>query len=112
MTKGERELKEAGFTVTATYPGGKWFQVTAPLGEKGAVLRQSGAAWHFFAAESTSTYSGSSADQCHLGGLGDALVTESQCRTYYHLVLHNVPRDLKEWNSVYAAQSAAYHETH
>ncbi len=110
MTLAQKRLEAAGFKVLGGYGGG-WFRVTTPDNRVGVVLCQSAVAWHFFNTDFVETASGSSPDRCHVGGLGNALNTDSQVRTYKRL-LHpdNVPRDLHSHKSVYAAMSQVANE--
>lgn len=103
----ELQLTDACFVVFRKFSGAKWFDVVAPDGEEGAVLVQSEGAWHFFSKSHESTASGSCAENCHRGGLGDALGTDSQLRTYKHLVLDTVPKPLEQYAGILAAQSQA-----
>lgn len=104
MTKTEKLLTEAGFKIGRKYDGGRWFEVTTPDGELGAVLCQSFAAWHYFSENHAATASSSNPARCHLDGLGDAIATDSQMRTYERLLREeNVPSSLYRFAGVFAA---------
>lgn len=104
MTETQKRLEAAGFTVSKVYPGAKWFEVTDPTGEAGAVLCQSFAAWHYFSRDVAATASSSDPKRCHLDGLGDAIGTDAQMATYKGLLHPNrVPRPLQRFEGVYAA---------
>ncbi len=106
-TGGQQALEEAGFTVHRAFPGGRWFEVTDPDGCVAFVLKQSEGAWHWFDAVGSATASNSSAAGCHRGGLGDALATDSQLRTYRNLLNGALPEAVRKCDSVYRAASAA-----
>lgn len=80
MSVGYRQLETAGFKISRSFRKGKWFEVTAPTGEEGAVLRIASNSWHFFGVNFTS--SGMSVETMLKGGLGDVIGTDSQLRTY------------------------------
>ncbi len=106
MSKTQRIIEFAGFRVHKAYLGARWFEVTSPDGDRGYVLCQSYAAWHFFYRDILGTASNSSVHRCHRGGLGDAIGTDSQMKTYKRLLsIDNVPPEIRSVDSVYAAMS-------
>jgi hypothetical protein len=90
-TKSARRLREAGFTVHASHDG-RWYEVSRD-GEDGLVLRQHENCWHWFSKLHAATASHNDISRCDSGGLGDALDTDAQVRTYERLV-RNAPRHL------------------
>jgi hypothetical protein len=104
MTRGERELRQAGFGVSANY-GGRWFETVAPNGERGVFLRQSAYRWHWFLSEHVATGSGSNPTAAMSGGLGDVIDTDSQLRTYSRLVLEAPAALVRVCASLYTAQT-------
>jgi hypothetical protein len=112
QTKTAKLLTDAGFKIGRKYDGGQWFEVTTPRGEFGAVLCQSFAAWHYFAEKVAATASDSNVALCHLGGLGDAIGTDAQMRTYKRLLTEsNVPKELRRFDGVYAAMQQVASES-
>jgi hypothetical protein len=91
MSIGYRQLETAGFKVLRSLRFGKWYEVVAPTGEEGAVLRIGPNSWHFFGVNFTA--SGSSAAGCLSGGLGDVIGTDGQLKTYERHV-RNAPEYL------------------
>lgn len=110
-SKAEKMLTEAGFKVIKVYPGARWFEVVSPDRGRGIVLRQNFDCWHFFYVDFVSTGSGSTAKGCPYGGLGDAIGSETQMRTYKRLLDEpNVPEPLRKHPSVYVAMQQASHD--
>jgi hypothetical protein len=110
MTKTEKLLTAAGFKIGRKHDGGRWFEVTTPDGELGAVLCQSFAAWHYFSEKHAATASSSNVARCHLDGLGDAIATDAQMDTYERLLQEqNVPSGLRRFAGVYAAMGQVGH---
>ena len=109
MQNARLKLETAGWVVAKTYKGMRWFRATSPRGELGVVLRQSEGCWHFFD-DAGWTASGTSPHNCHKGGLGDAVGSDSQLKTYCRLVL-GAPRFLTEQcKGLQAAQGQCYQE--
>lgn len=102
-------LAAAGFRVLSLYrPHAfgqhRWFAVVAPDGELGAVFCQSRACWHYFSKLHAATASSCVVERCHREGLGSAIGTESEMRTYRrNLHPSNVPRDLRQYAGIVAA---------
>jgi cytochrome P450 len=113
-SKAVEALQAAGFKVLALYrphPYGayRWFAVVAPDGERGAVFCQHAGCWHFFSKHHSSTASSSSAARCHEGGLGDAIGSDGELRTYRrNLQPGNIPKRLRAYHGVYAAMCQVY----
>lgn len=102
--KGQTELSRAGFagiiplgtrhvygrdftgspTVTGPFKHGRWFEVLQGL-EPVLIMRQSASIWHAFGSAGW-TASGSSAATCCKGGLGDAISTDRDLKTYSRYV--------------------------
>jgi hypothetical protein len=100
----ETALKAAGFTVHSVHrvKRGMWFDVTAPNGEKGAVLNHGEWIWHFFSCEFAATSSGTSIESCQTGGLGDAIETDEELAEYQRLLRReNVPSEFWYYRGVY-----------
>ena len=110
-------LAAAGFKVLALYRprhfgAYRWFAVVAPDGEHGAVFCQHKGCWHFFSRHSGGTASSSQVEHCHQGGLGDAIGSDSELRTYRrNLQPGNVPRRLRRYEGVYQAMCQVYNQS-
>jgi len=116
-TKGGKELKKAGFHVIKEigigdslwgFKKGRWFAVVSPENEGGIVLMQGPNIWHFFAKNTETTASGSSAKMCHYGGLGDAIDTDSQIASYKRYLLNAPDSLIDSYDGLYRASSDAY----
>jgi hypothetical protein len=108
MRQTDRMIQAAGFGIVEVHRPGRWYEVTAPDGEHGAILKQSEACWHFFARDVAATASHSDVARCHLGGLGDAIGTDGQLKTYRQLLSEpNVPAALRSYRGVHAAMTQA-----
>lgn len=111
--KGQLELEAGGFTVLKVYKANRWYAVTTPSGEEGAVLKQYNNAWHYFSKQYAATASNGNAATCHRGGLGDAIDDDKAMKRYCELLDEpNVPSELRKYEGVYAAMQSAYNETH
>lgn len=95
------KLEAAGFTNVVAIRKGRWYTVTKG-GEGAAVLFQHDSAWHWFSVTQKATASGSSAESCDRGGLGDAIGDDNDMKQYKRMVLQ-VPRGLMDFEGVYAA---------
>lgn len=96
-----RSLLGLGFTVLATH--GNWFEVIDPSGDPGALLRQSVNRWHWFSKYDRATGSGRDPVRALRGGLGDAIDTDSQMRSYCRMV-ETAPRSInQDYAGVFAA---------
>ncbi len=109
MSNAEKMLREAGFKIVYAYPRARWFEVVAPDGEEGAVLCQSPASWHFFAKNTGGCASSCMVENCHRGGLGDAIGNEREVKIYNRLMSDSiVPSRLRKWDSVYRVMTVVY----
>ncbi len=132
MKKFERQLTEAGYVLikalstrrkigdgwvdgngNPTPPlyeaakSGRWFEVQTPSSDHGLLLRQGPHCYHVFGS-SCWTASGSNLTTAHRGGLGDAIGTDSQMRTYKRLV-ESAPRKwADDFEGLSAAKSQVY----
>ncbi len=86
---------------------GKWFEVKLPSGETALLLKQSPACWHVFG-ESCWTASGSDLATAHRGGLGDAISTDSQMKTYARLVKRAPESLASKYDGLNAAKQQVY----
>lgn len=106
--KGHLELEAGDFTVIKVHQAGRWYEVTTPDGEVGAVLKQYPNAWHFFSKDVASTASNGNAATCHRGGLGDAIDDDRALKRYRELLDEpNVPQTLRGFEGVYVAMQQA-----
>lgn len=116
-TAGGRELVAAGYTLEREVQTRrdlkklpiKWYEVREPDGSEVLILKQSSNAWHaFFTFEGTA--SGSSAATATRGGLGDAIGSDSQLRSYCKIVLMAPESLVRKYRGLSAAQSQCYSE--
>jgi hypothetical protein len=107
QSTGWIELQRAGFTVHKGWHR-KWYEVTAPDGTPGVVLRQSSHRWHFFWSKLEATASGSSPETCMDGGLGDVIDNDGQLRTYRGMVLNAPGQLLTRCDALYRESSNVY----
>lgn len=118
-TVGGRELVAAGYTLEREVQTRRdlkklpvrWYEVRTPNGEEVLILKQSPNAWHaFFTFEGTA--SGFSAASATRGGLGDAIGSDSQLRSYCRIVLRAPESLIRKYRGLSAAQSQCYAELH
>ena len=103
---GFRIVKEVNLKFKGT---GRWYEVITPDNQSALLLKQSESCWHVFGAAMW-TASGSSIEQSYRGGLGDAIGTDSQMKTYKRLVLSAPQRLSREYDGLYAAQGQVYND--
>jgi len=106
-SKFRAELESAGFRIVNKVD--RWYEVLTPLpfSENACVYKQNAHAYHCFF-EFEGTASGFSAATCHKGGLGDAIETDGEIRSYKRIVL-NAPRKLmKKYDGLYRASSCVF----
>jgi hypothetical protein len=99
-------IEKAGFKVHGAIRN--FYRVTAPNGDEGIIMRQSGSRWHFFWAGFVGTASGHSPETCMNGGLGDAIDTDAQLRSYCRMLINAPEMYLQENDSLYRASSDAF----
>jgi hypothetical protein len=114
-TAGGRELEAAGYKVVKEVKlkwsaHCRWYEVVAPNGEECLILRQSSNRWHAFG-RSGWTASGSSPERAVKGGLGDAIDTDAQLKSYCNMVLRAPDRLAKEYYGLYEAQGQCFQES-
>jgi hypothetical protein len=83
---------------------GRWYEVVTPDGMAALFLKQGNSCFHTFGV-SEWTASGSNVESAYNGGLGDAIGTDAQMRTYVKMVKSAPDRLTKEYAGLYAAQS-------
>jgi hypothetical protein len=116
-TKTGKALVAAGYTVVkevktrphklARSRAGRWYEVITPGGMSAVFMRQSDSAYHVFGSASW-TASASSIERAHEGGLGDAIGTDAELKTYGRLVMSAPERLSREYDGLYAAQSQVF----
>ena len=97
-------LEAAGFTVHAVTRPGRWFEVERD-GQYAAVLYQHDGAWHWFSLEHAATASGSRPEECHRGGLGDAVSDDHDLHQYRRLIRSAPDHLRRDYKGVAAAYS-------
>lgn len=113
LSKGEVELRAAGFTVHKSH-NARWFEVTAPQGKaptahRYVMLRMRTGIWHSFG-EERATGSGGDPSHALYGGLGDVVESNSELRAYCRAIM-SAPSGLsRKYDGLSAAQSACYNE--
>jgi hypothetical protein len=110
VTATGRKLVEAGFSIireVASESGrkGRWYEVITPDGHVAVFLKQGERCFHVFG-ETSWTTSGSSIETAHLGGLGDAISTDAQMKTYERLVA-NAPPLAVRYDALWIAKGRA-----
>lgn len=108
LTKTQRETRNslwaAGFQTRNLVKanGYAWFEVIK--GEEcGLVVRQNAHAYHWFAQNIAATGSGTSVSCCDRGGLGEAIGTDAEIRTYKKLIRQSPMRLQQSYAGLYEA---------
>ncbi len=114
MTKAERDILAAGYK--EVYPvrikfekSVRWFETVDAAGDEVLLLRQGPNRWHAFFTFA-GTASGDSPATATRGGLGDAIDSDSQLRSYCRMVLSAPRRLSQKYEGLYAAQGQCYQE--
>lgn len=100
-----RELESAGFQVVSKT--GRWYEVVTPIGEQAVAYKQNAHAYHTFGLAEW-TASGCNASTSHLGGLGDALGTDGEVRSYERIVLRAPSKLRRKYAGLCRASSDAF----
>lgn len=99
------ELETAGFQVIDNID--RWYEVITPHGEPAVAYKQNAHAYHVFG-QTEWTASGCTAATSHTGGLGDALSTDGEVRSYERIVLRAPSKLLRKYDGLYRASSYAF----
>lgn len=101
----QRELEAAGFQVINKID--RWYEVITPHGEPAVAYKQNAHAYHVFGLTEW-TASGCTAATSHTGGLGDALGTDGEVRSYERIVLRAPSKLLRKYDGLYRASSGVF----
>lgn len=82
------DIVSAGYTIrnVIRQNGYMWIECTDNRGEDAVIVRQNAHAYHWFSKLHAVTGSGCSVLTCDSGGLGDAIGTDSEMKTYKKLI--------------------------